>query len=63
MAEFIKFTTHLISSEFNYAYGTSIIDLTGNGHLDIRSAPSHRTSFLTGNSVTPKTDTSDLIQS
>ena len=35
MPEFIKFTEHLISSEFAYAYGTSIIDLTGNGHLDI----------------------------
>ncbi|MBI3942860.1 MAG: VCBS repeat-containing protein [Chloroflexi bacterium] len=38
MAEFIKFTEHLIGSGFNYAYGISALDLNGDGHLDIVAA-------------------------
>lgn len=38
MAEFIKFSEHLISSDFIYAYGISAVDLTGNGLLDIVAA-------------------------
>ena len=35
MAEFIRFKEHLISNQYNYAYGISTQDLTGNGYLDI----------------------------
>ncbi|MSP12886.1 MAG: VCBS repeat-containing protein [Chloroflexi bacterium] len=38
MPEFIKFTEHLIADGFNYAYGFSVIDLNGDGHLDIVAA-------------------------
>lgn len=35
MPEHIRFTEHLISNKFTYAYGISAADLTGNGSLDI----------------------------
>jgi hypothetical protein len=35
MPEHIRFTEHLISNRFTYAYGISTVDLTGNGSLDI----------------------------
>ena len=38
MAELIRFTEHLIADGYNYAYGISAADLTGNGVLDIVSA-------------------------
>ncbi|MSP12408.1 MAG: VCBS repeat-containing protein [Chloroflexi bacterium] len=38
MAEFIKFTEHLLASGYNYAYGISALDLNGDGHLDIVTA-------------------------
>src|SRR4051794_6043372 len=38
MTEHIRFTEHLISSEYEYAYGLSALDLTGTGSLDIVSA-------------------------
>src|SRR5215218_4373862 len=34
----MKFTEHLVSNEFNYAYGISAADLTGNGVLDLIAA-------------------------
>lgn len=38
MPEFIKLTEHLISNEYNYAYGISAQDLTGNSYPDIITA-------------------------
>jgi hypothetical protein len=38
MTELIRFTEHLIADGYNYAYGISAADLTGNGVLDIISA-------------------------
>src|SRR6188472_1395780 len=38
MAEPIKFSEHLIMDGFNYAFGISTVDLTGNGSLDIVAA-------------------------
>ena len=38
MAEFIRFTEHLISNQFDYAYGLSTADFTGNGFLDLVAA-------------------------
>ena len=38
MAEFVKFTEHLVMGGFNYAYGVSAADITGNGCLDLIAA-------------------------
>lgn len=38
MPELIRFSEHLIADGYNYAYGISAADLTGNGVLDIISA-------------------------
>ena len=35
MPQHINFTEHLIMAGFDYAYGISAVDLTGNGRLDI----------------------------
>ena len=35
MAELIKFTEHLAMGGYNYAYGISAVDLTGNGVPDL----------------------------
>ena len=38
MAKYIEFSEHLIMSGFNYAYGISATDITGNGSLDLVAA-------------------------
>jgi hypothetical protein len=38
MSDLIPFSEHLIMDGYNYAYGISTVDLTGNGLLDIVSA-------------------------
>ncbi|MEM7131039.1 MAG: hypothetical protein AAF702_32255 [Chloroflexota bacterium] len=38
----INFTEHLIMGGFDYAYGISTADLTGNGMLDLVAADTNR---------------------
>ena len=38
MAESLKFSEHLVMGGFNYAFGISAVDLTGNGVLDLVAA-------------------------
>ena len=38
MVEHISFSEHLIMAGFNYAYGISAVDITGDGRLDLVAA-------------------------